>query len=269
MIGGRWFVAKNSMHVLYDGGGQDRFQAGVTSHGIFGTSASVSMVVGYERPVFIFPAGMQIVDPYRGTDNLVYSLVGVVPVSGNHSLRASVFQRTAISPRVRPDSGRVILDLRKYAYRASEASWVYDTTDDALFPRKGTSVIAGLRFTRTASERFDPGPVQPKTWFDQAGSFARYWPLTPHHMVRAFGQAYTTVDGRDRSYELGGGYSIDFASPRRMRGDDLRFTVTGRTLYSSSIQRSTITTLSSNLSYRNKWGLLHTSFSYVKFRGLV
>jgi hypothetical protein len=268
VVGARWFLGKNSMHVLYDAGGQDRVQAGFTSYGIFGTSASVSLAVGYEPPVLVFPRGTEVVPPFRGSDNLVYTLVGVVPIAGNHSIRASAFQRTAISPRTRVDSGRVVIDLRKYAYRSTELNWVYNTTDDALFPREGTFVTAGVRTTRTTSGHTTSERVQPRTWFDQGVGFTRYWPLSQHQMVRALGQAYTTVDSRDRSYELGGGYSVDFASPRRMRGDDLRFTVIGRTLYVSSQQRSTLTTLSSTLAYRNKWGLMSVGFSYAKYRGL-
>ncbi|HEY9419832.1 MAG TPA: hypothetical protein VIW92_00310, partial [Thermoanaerobaculia bacterium] len=98
-----------------------------------------------------------------------------------------------------PNYFGVFLEEGDLTYRQAEAKWVYDTSDDPLFPTRGASVSAGLeasRFeTRNLSERrffFMDGTYVVNDFPDYeaeqvvaAFSGVRHWSVTPRQTVSA------------------------------------------------------------------------------------
>lgn len=268
VAGVRWFFGKNSVHLLGDIGGEDRAQIGFTSYGIFGTSASLSVNVVYQQPNITVIGPIAVDSDVTRRDNFRYNAVAVVPIRGSHSLRASLDQHTGISSRFTPGPPRSALRLLRYSRRVGEASWVFDTTDDALFPTTGTLATAGLRFTQTEdfAGRIDPDRVHLTVWRDRAAQFTHHWSMSRRSTLHLNAQYYTVVDRHTAAYELGTAYSANLVPSGRMRGDDLRLEVGARTNYTPS-QDIAISTIESSIGYRNKWGVMRFGLSYVTVRG--
>jgi hypothetical protein len=232
---------------------------------------SFSAVAGYQRPTIRYSPGTIVENHFTTADNFRFGVIAAIPIAGNQSVRASFDQHTGVAPRTTfdPANRTFRLILLKYPFRTGELSWIFDSTDDALFPTDGTVATAGLRFTRIEDHRFrEIDRVHTTTWTDNGASIARYWLMTPRQSVNARGQYYSSVDNRDHSFEIASGYSVSLVPQGRMRGDDLRLELDARSMYLLSEQRGLITTFESNLGYRNKWGVMRLGLSYVKFRGI-
>ena len=134
-------------------GGNEEFQVGYSRYKI------------QDRPVFLRLAyaqegccGVRLIEPgldpalatWRATgDSDRLELTLGVPLGGNHSLRFDATQLETRSAERRPlnDSSGSSVGINAVEQREIELAWVYDTTDDPVFPNRGDAMTAavGLR----------------------------------------------------------------------------------------------------------------------------
>ncbi|HEX8153398.1 MAG TPA: hypothetical protein VF698_09750, partial [Thermoanaerobaculia bacterium] len=277
-VGARWFVgARGLVHGAVDLRGADRFSLGYTQYGLFGTRASVSAIVQYREYAFDFPAvfGAAGRRTTSFTDHLSYDLTAAVPLYGNHGLRAAwhreqyPYTNSETVPTDPFGPGRLV--IRRFNYDRGEAAWIYDSTDDSLFPTRGTYLKAGLSAQKTI--RFTPGPAGRTydpgyRWEEEIVSrAARHWALTPAQSVAASVDAVTRGDREDQEYTVRAGYAADLL-PRRMaqRVGDFRFELEAERVFLQYDEASSYGTARAGLALRNTWGVARLDFRYIGWR---
>jgi hypothetical protein len=243
--------------------------------------------------------------------SLKLSLGLSIPLSGPQSVQITASERRGehgsrnevlVGPGLResPRSGRG----DELSYRRAEAKWVWDTSDDPVFPTRGLSVSAGLEASRFAARDLDLtlNPLSPEPTISHypshrseqvvgALSVIRHWALTTRQTVSLMGRISA---GRSRLDNLAvkdrvlshvdadyyaGSAGIEHAwTVRRSRvaGElsDLRLETgaeiggekTSPDLGPSPLKRFSAHT---GLVYRNPWGRLRLTFTYLDFREVV
>lgn len=261
-VGSRWFVGQGFLSgslQSFDSAGLVSAQAGYTRYNLFGRGgfASVSLASDLQDD--------------RG-EAYVGALSLGIPIVGNHSLRADLEWFTS--------EDRFSSQTSKNERRGLGLSWIYDTTDDPLFPTSGTRLTAGGRYSET--EYRDRGPFYS---FDQSSddynlgvSGRRHWALTPRQSVSAELSASfqeSEVSGEGGSYDQWStgarlGYSMDlWGLEKTERIGDLRWESSlqvTKSEFDSSFFGTGSTTearLTTGPVFRNAWGLLRLNFIYV------
>ena len=137
-LGGRWFVgAKGVITAATDqsrchynglcGVRQPGYSLGYTQYDLFGSRASIAAVVQYREASMDLPSYV----PGNGRrtlsfgDHLTYQLTGAVPLFGNNAARATLSRQVEIA------------NTDRQHFDQGELAWLYDTTDDPLFPHRG------------------------------------------------------------------------------------------------------------------------------------
>jgi hypothetical protein len=261
-VGSRWFVGQGVVSgslQSFDNAGLVSAQAGYTRYNLFGRGgfASVSLASDLQDD--------------RG-EAYVSALSLGIPIVGNHSLRADLEWFTSEDSFGSQTS--------RNERRGLGLSWIYDTTDDPLFPTSGTRLTSSVRYSE--SEYRDRGPFYS---FDQRSddynlgvSGRRHWALTPRQSVSAELSAFfqeSEVSGEGGRYEqwsTGGrlGHSMDlWGGEKTERIGDLRWENSLQVTeseFKSSLFGSGSTTearLTTGPVFRNAWGLLRLNFIYV------
>jgi len=294
--------------------GEEGIQAGFTQYDLLhrGILASVGVSRNVCCVTEVLPLAL---DPtfsaWTFDTSLKVSLGISIPLSGPQSFQITASERRGergsrnevlVGPGLRenPRSG----GGEELSYRRAEAKWVWDTSDDPLFPTRGLSVSAGLEASRFAARDLDltqnPLALEPIVFFyptyrsEQvvgAVSVIRHWALTPRQTVSLMGRVSA---GRSRLDDLAvkdrvlshvnaeyyaGSAGIEHAwTLRRSRvaGElsDLRLesgVEIGGERTHPDLGPSPLKRLSAHTGfvYRNPWGRIRLTFTYLDFREVV
>ena len=261
-FGGRWFVGSQGLVFAsvqgFDAVGPAALQAGYTRYNLFGRGGFASVVMATNV------ADELSGDTYQGTFSMG------LPIVGNHSFRA--------------DLDWLHLEDDRFGFSRDESrrlnlAWIYDTTDDPLFPTTGTRVSASTGYGE--SERSfrsqDFRVEEDSNAYDLGIVGRRHWALTRRQSVAAQLSGYwaeTDFSGFDDGFESWGGaaavsHSTDlWGFEKTERFGDFRWENTLEIVSSesdSAFIRSSSTDgrLSTALVFRNAWGVTRLSFAYV------
>jgi hypothetical protein len=123
LVGVREFVGSTGLVFATVGSSHGLVQAGYTRYDLFGDGSFLSVALAY--------------DPLNGP-TYTPSLSAGIPLTVNQSLRATV---SRLKSSERFDASRVDFETRSAAL-----SWLYNTTDDPLFPTQGNEAEAALDY---------------------------------------------------------------------------------------------------------------------------
>ncbi len=178
LVGLRYFPGNYGV-VFAAAGAGGALQAGYTRYQLFGRRAFLSL--GYLHadccPTAVVPLGL---DPTfsswssdEGSERATFTLG--IPLDDNESLRVALSYRQGVSGRRRTvveaaDPGRLFLHENLTDQRL-ELAWIYDTTDDATFPSRGTAASAALEVRELAADFTDTSFADPTGGAFTSGSF--------------------------------------------------------------------------------------------------
>lgn len=264
-VGGRYFVGSQGLVFAsvnaFDTVGLWAGQVGYTRYNLFGRGgfASVALSTNLDED----NQG----DAYEG------SLSAGIPIVGNHSLLADL------------SWGRFEDDFFDTTFRNETRdlglAWIYDTTDDPLFPTSGSRVVGNVGYSdteRTQENSF----VRIEESFESYGASLggrRHWALTHRQSVSAdLGASWSRFpsEGLGPDFDswtvgAGLGHSMDlWGFEKTERIGDLRWenllTISSSKANSASAFRGDWFIdgrLTTSLVFRNAWGVLRGSFTYV------
>ncbi len=115
-----------------------------------------------------------------------------VPLSASHSLRFDATHLETDSAIRRPLAGGPALDARDVEQRELEVAWIYDSTDDPVFPSRGDALTAAIGvhwlegdLSRPMAAESDRGAAAAMSSRRLGLSFfgARHWPLSARQTV--------------------------------------------------------------------------------------
>ncbi len=213
LVGARLFVGRSGV-VFAALDSEEGGQVGFTQYDLFGRGIIAS--AGASRNLCclqeVLPLGL---DPtfsswtYEESTKLSVGLS--VPLGGRQSIQVAFSDRRGEALDRDPvflsrDVSRFSLEDGDLEHRRVEAKWVYDTSDDPLFPTRGVSASAGLEASRFEAANLrafsfsGPEPEErrlPAYEAEQvvaAVSGIRHWPVAPRQTVSvtgrlAFGQS--------------------------------------------------------------------------------
>lgn len=240
----------------------DRYTLSFSQYDLFQTRASLTALVSYlNDPGVRGPTeGMD----WHVRDNLTWELIGVVPLSGNESIRAS-WQWSQLPIRhlaPDPDSGQLRPVLRSLREMRSEVFFIHDSTDDPLFPSSGLRITAGaIRTSMPTSSLLLTGR---RRLDELRASLEASHPLTARQAVSIGGSA-SDYDQSVRDYRLFGRYATDLWGRERTRRDgDLRFELIVDREFSRvhTLPQATQSVVSAGLAFRNVWGVVRLTAEY-------
>jgi hypothetical protein len=265
LLGFREFVGSTGLVFATVGSSHGLAQAGYTRYDLFGDGSFASLALAY--------------DPNRHT--FTPTLSAGAPLTVNQSLRATVSGQKFVqrSGPFRSDS----------ANRSAELDWLYNTTDDPLFPTQGNEAEADLvdlssnfsanftgmanRFsehvdTFTLSGRHHQRLTALQSWsFGLTGATYRYaaGASAPSLLLTS-----RPSFGAQASLEVGHGLDIWPGEPARRRGN-LRLETTASYVVASTargLRQPGVDNpvyqlaLRANLVYRNPWAVVRLGVSY-------
>ncbi|HEX2225308.1 MAG TPA: hypothetical protein VHN15_14000 [Thermoanaerobaculia bacterium] len=214
------------------------------------------------------------------------------PVAADHSLRASVYWARSSQATLFDSIQFGVVEIRSRADGwGADLDWIYDTTDDPVFPSQGDTVTASIDYERgeirhEAREGTEPQPL-PSGFRESASDISwslstsgrRHFRLTPRQSVSFGAQASWQEESRDPSASfkgrlvstaVNGSHSLSlWGFEKTERIGDLRlesglFVGHSRVSASYPIDERGRTTagLSTSVVFRNAWGVLRASLSY-------
>lgn len=281
-------------------------QAGYTQYGLFGTRAVATLGASrnYCCPREVFPLGL---DPDVTTmttrESNRYTAAVAMPLAGNHSVRTRLTLAEG-----EPGTRRSFLrgpgfdrhfDLESNFSRLQlDLKWVYDNTDDPLFPSDGVTLSAGLELsdlelTEQGREFFGspfPGeiPDSDAHLLAAAVSGQKTWPLTQRQAVSAnvrtavgrsslqkvlIGDELVSEDVTALEVTAGLRHAVSlWGFERARRLGELRLETTANYGYEALSPRIGAGSvgrvqLGTSLAFRNRWGLFRLGLSYLNFIG--
>jgi hypothetical protein len=260
-LGGRWFVGSQGLVFAsfqgYDGLGLQSGQVGYTRYNLFGRGgfASVALYTNLDE---------DLEDSYQS------SLSAGIPIVGNHSLRADLSWG-----HFKDDSLGTTFQLES---KSLGLAWIYDTTDDPLFPTSGTRVVTNVQYFEDEHTFEDPF-ARFEDRFESYGAGlggSRYWALTHRQSIfvdLGGSWGHSTAGGRSGidswTVATGLGHSMDlWGFEKTERIGDLRWQ-NFLTVSSSDSDspfgpgRYTEGRLTTSLVFRNTWGVIRGSFTYL------
>ncbi|HEX3532135.1 MAG TPA: hypothetical protein VH988_34175 [Thermoanaerobaculia bacterium] len=265
-LGGRTFVGSNG---LAEGSVQklehqdgELIQGSYTQYDLFGAGT----VAG---------GALDSVQDVKGYDQLQASLFAGIPLTAAQSLRATLFWGDSRQSAV----GETFKDVG----RGAGLSWLYNTTDDLLFPMSGSSGFVDWSYTRDASHEhvsFEDQQLSRNVVTDiraLSAGVTHYFPVTPHQSFSLGANVYRSTLSSDDGvsnvpwqWTLALGHAITLLGfDRAHRYGDLRFEnfVAANYYYldatSNSVSRSSRdASFVSSLGYRCRWGVLRATLTY-------
>lgn len=213
-----------------------------------------------------------------------------LPLAANHSLRSSFFWARSVGESeltLSEGFGTFEITSRSEAWGAG-LDWIYDTTDDPVFPTQGEKLIGSVNGSQGES-RGEIRPFIPDFLNDSSDTSLglslfgrRHFRLTARQSAAA--GAYLSLDERelerereaihDRSRFFGAGvegrHSLSlWGFEKTERIGDLRLESAVFVNYSRAsisylddVPSETAATLATSLVFRNAWGILRASLSY-------
>jgi hypothetical protein len=264
-VGGRWFVGSQGLVFAsvqgFDTVGPSTAQAGYTRYNLFGRGgfASVALLTDVSDEL----DG----DAWQG------GLSVGLPIVGNHSLRADLSWSES--------ENNTFFNSRNES-RNFGLAWIYDTTDDPIFPTSGTRLVGGTSYSES-EQRSEFDDVLFRDSIDSYGfSFGarRHWALTGRQsvsaeMLSAWYQYDADSDPTGDEYEQWNHLAVfthstdlwGFAKTERF--GDFRWENSLQaygTEGDSAFSRFTSIDgrLTTALVFRNAWGVTRLSFSYIE-----
>jgi hypothetical protein len=237
-------------------------QAGYTQYDLFGAGSFASMELDSTQGV-------------RGYDQLQAALFGGIPLTAAQSLRADLSWGRWKNSFGNSFGNAFSQDVSKYA----DVAWVYNTTDDPLFPMSGSTASTSVDYRTDAEHVEEPGFEDRRTarslGFGASGE--HFWPLTSRQALELGGSLYwqrlSTSDlPTSTSFQgtLSAGHSVSlWGYEKTQRIGDLRFENSIVAFYTKDTSpffgRQVAKTASfvSSLRYRSRWGVLRASFTYA------
>lgn len=278
-LGARWFAgAKGVVTIATDrsechihglcGTRPPGYSLGYTQYDIFGSRASIAAVVQYREQSYVLPDFI----PANGrrtlsfNDHLTWQLTAAVPLFGNNAARATVSRQIEI-----------VAGANRAHFDQGELAWLYDTTDDPLFPTRGTFVQAALesrrllRYLPVAAPGEIPETTNP--WrHDFDGRATKYWQLTNSQSIATGAELQSFFGNTYTENTLHAGYAA-MLIPRTpaLKYGDLRFELTYDRIILHLHSPSSHDTSSrgegrAGIAYRNAWGVAHLTFEYLGWR---
>ena len=310
LAGLRLFVGARGV-VFGTVGESSGFQAGYTRYGLFGTRAvaTVGASRSYCCPREVFPLGL---DPDVTTmttrESTRYTAAVAMPLAGNHSVRTRLAWSEG-EPSARRSFLRDPGFDRHFGFDSNfsrlqlDLKWVYDNTDDPLFPSDGVTLSGGLELsdlelTDQVLEHFGPPPPEGRPAGDLPDSDAhllalavsgqKTWPLTPKQAASAslrmavgrsnlqevlIGDERVDEDVTALEVTAGLRHSLSlWGFERARRFGELRLETTANYGYEALSPRIGAGSvgrfqLGTSLAFRNRWGLFRLGLSYLDFIG--
>lgn len=276
--GGRWFLGGSSLvHASTDF--ENNYEAGITQYNLLRRGAWAALNVRWTSNDGTFetpgrpgiPGG-----PQRITFDFDPSLelrFGV-PVSGNHSIVGQMDRHSQSHRITLLDAPGDPDETGGTRVREGELAWLYDTTDDPLFPTSGTIWRTGATigtFTTTSSQ-FGDATLRS---LGSRSSVTRYHPVNDY-LSLSYGLTAGTTRHSSRSGEIdfttdswGYGPSAGFSvslwphSLTRRLGDLRWQTIATYSINEGDVIAPNTLSVESSIGQRNVWGILRLSFIYV------
>ena len=275
-LGGRWFAgAKGVVTAAADrskcyfdrgpcGSRDPGYSLGYTQYDVFGSRASVAAVVQYREfsnrlPDFIPGEGRRTTS---FGDHLTFQLTGAIPLFGNNAVCATLSRQ------------REIVNTIHANYDQGELAWLYDTTDDPLFPTRGTFAQAALESHRLLRYVTLTDPIRTTNpWkHDFDAKAVKWWQLGAQQSISTGGEFATLFANQQTEYHLNAGYAA-MLIPRApaLRYGDLRFELSYDRiiLHTHAGQSHDVVSRGegvAGIAYRNAWGVAHLTFKYTGWR---
>lgn len=314
LVGLRLFVG--SRGVVFGAVGENSgFQAGYTRYGLFGTRAvaTVGASRNYCCPREVFPLGLDPdVTTMTSEDSTRYTAAVAMPLAGNHSVRTRLSWSEG-EPSTRrsflrdPEFDRFFGADSHFSRLQVDLKWVYDNTDDPLFPSDGVTLSGGLELsdlemTEQVLEHSGTVPPEARPAGDLpdglsdskahllalAVSGQKTWPLTPKQAASAslrmavgrsslqevlIGDGLVDEDVTALEVTAGLRHSLSlWGFERARRFGELRLETTANYGYEALSPRIGAGSvgrfqLGTSLAFRNRWGLFRFGLSYLDFIG--
>ena len=177
--GARLFVGRSgALHGAVTTGDGRQLELGYTQYDLFGTGASVTAVI-QRRRLQTPPSRLIEVDD---SDELRTQLIAAVPVRGNHAVRGAFIREPIV---IRGFS----TDLRPFRVEhitTTDLAWIYDSTDDRLFPSSGTAAVANASLRTGPYVAVEPDRTERLTTYTRPSfglSGRHHRELRPDHSV--------------------------------------------------------------------------------------
>ena len=218
--------------------------------------------------------GLDSIQGVKGSDQLQASLFGGIPLTAAQSLRATLFWS---------DSRQSAFNQTfKSMDRGAELSWLYNTTDDPLFPMSGSSgFVDGLYERDTSHDRqsFEGEQFNRSVVTDVrslSAGITHYFPVAAHQSLSLAANVDRTAFSAEGAsnvpwqYTLAVGHAITLLGfDRTHRFGDLRFENSVVATYNYLEATSGFSSRSSrdgsfvsSLVYRSRWGVLRAMLTY-------
>jgi len=261
-LGGRMFVgsyglAYGSVEKVQHQDGE-LVQAGYRQFDLFGSGSFANVELDSTQGV-------------KGYDQLGVDLSGGIPLTAAQSLRIDVGwdrRKDTFGP---PDGFSEDNGL------FAAAEWVYNTTDDPLFPLSGTTGLAFISYRTDVAHNVEPAFDLDQRLTGRSLGYSAggetFWPLTARQSLElgagAGGQRFSvTQQGSSSSFQgnLIVGHAVNlWGYEKSERFGDLRFenfVVLDYVDQRQGVQSRKTARLTSSLLYRSRWGVLRASFTY-------
>lgn len=266
-LGGRMFVGTHGLaygsveKVQHQDG--ELVQAGYTQYDLFGAGSFAG-------------AEASSAEGFRGVSQNRVALFGGIPLSAAQSLRVDLQWQ-----RAKTDFGGS--GFVRNEERQGSLAWIYNTTDDPLFPMSGISGSVSATYGRETDVSWSSAgdlvfdDSAHLGFYEIAGGGTYHQPLTARQSFEiGFGFNRSTFSYRERlpgsttvQGDLFVGHSINvWGYERTQRFGDLRWenVAVARYFDSTSVfagPAATSVDLISSLGYRSRWGVLRLSFTYA------
>ena len=213
-VGGRLFLGRSGVvHGAATTGDDPGFDLGYTQYDLFGTGAFAAALVTFRELTIngnpLPPADL--LDPPSTRDQLITQLIAGVPVGGNHAIRASWTREPTVIRGLRgrtPTAKPVTIQH----ITTAELAYIYDSTDDPLFPSRGASVVASAAMRRGPYATFTPTGPQ-LTYYERpslALRLRKHWDIGERQSV-SVGASVRHAERDAQQFATGGGRSIQTA----------------------------------------------------------
>jgi hypothetical protein len=274
-LGARVFVGSRGVLMLRaDTHGDDRFSSNrplyglaYTQYDLFGTRASITAAVQYRKDYLDLHGFQQVVgrQGLRFGDHLLYDITAAQPLFGNNAIRASWHREIGLvlsSPTAR------LIKVVQVHYDDAEVAWLYNSTNDLLYPTSGTYAEARVEtqsFTRLVPiEGLPEADRSSYYWQRDAHMLAtRYFALSDVQSIMLGAEATAAQDRPLRQLHLRGGYASTWISTRPGIGTStLRFECSAEQVLTLHDQTYSIAV--TGLAVRTAWGVAHLDLRYVR-----
>jgi hemolysin activation/secretion protein len=237
-------------------------QVGYTQYDLFGAGSFASTQLGSTQGV-------------KGFDQLQAALFGGIPLTAAQSLRADLSWGQTKNSFSNSFGSLFSKDVSNYA----DLSWVYNTTDDPLFPMSGSTASVYVDY-RTDNEHFVETGFEERLTahsYQLGAGGEHFWPLTSRQALELGGSLYWQrqstnglLTSRSLQGALSAGHSVSlWGYEKTQRIGDLRFENSIVAFYSRDTSPFAVrqvlksANFVSSLRYRSRWGVLRASFTYV------